>query len=78
VSIDRAGIASDAFSIVPSDSTTQRAAAIWVGGAGAVAIKTEDGTTVTFSGAQAGTIIPVKTLQILATGTTGTSLVGFR
>ena len=78
MSIDRAGIASDAFSITPSDATTQRASAVYVGGAGNVAVKTEDGTTLTFVGAQAGTILPIKTLQILATGTTGTSLVGFR
>jgi hypothetical protein len=78
VSIDRAGIASDAFAITPSDATTQRAAAVYVGGTGNVALKTEDGTSVTFVGAQAGTILPVKTLQILATNTTATSLVGFR
>lgn len=78
MAIDRAGITSDAFVITPSDATTQRALAIWVGSAGNVAVKTEDGTTVTFSGAQAGGIIPVRTLQILSTGTTAGSLVGFR
>lgn len=78
MSIDRAGIASDAFAITPSDATTQRASAVYVGGAGNVALKTEDGTTITFSGAQAGTILPVKTLQILATNTTATLLVGFK
>ncbi len=78
MSIDRAGVTSDAFAITPSDATTQRAVAIWVGGAGNVALKTEDGTSVTFVGAQAGSIIPVKTQQILATNTTATSLVGFK
>lgn len=78
MAIDRNGIASDAFSITPSDATTQRASAVYVGSAGNVAVKTEDGTTLTFSGAQAGTILPVKTNQILATGTTATNLVGFK
>jgi hypothetical protein len=78
MAIDRAGITSDAFTITPSDATTQRALAIWVGSAGNVAVKTEDGTTVTFAGAQAGSIIPVRTLQILATNTTAGSLVGFK
>lgn len=76
--IDRNGIASDAFAITPSDATTQRAQAVYVGAAGNVALKTEDGTTLTFVGAQAGTILPVKTLQILATGTTATNLAGFK
>lgn len=78
MSIDRAGIASDAFAVTPSDATTQRANAIYVGAAGNVAVKTEDGTTVTFVGAQAGTILPVRTMQVLATNTTASSLVGFR
>lgn len=78
MAIDRMGIATDAFSITPSDSTTQRAQAVYVGAAGNVALRTEDGTTLTFSGAQAGTILPVKTNQILATGTTATNLIGFK
>jgi hypothetical protein len=78
MAIDRNGIASDAFAITPSDATTQRANAVYVGAAGNVAIKTEDGTTVTFVGAQAGTILPVRTMQVLATNTTAGSLVGFR
>ncbi len=78
MAIDRAGIASDAFAITPSDATVQRANAVWVGSAGNVAVKTEDGTTVTFTGAQAGSILPIRTMQVLATNTTAGSLVGFR
>ena len=78
MAIDRMGIATDAFVITPSDSTVHRAQAVYVGGAGNIAVKTEDGTTLTFSGAQAGTILPVKTSQVLATGTTATNLIGFR
>lgn len=76
--LDRAGIATDAFAITPSDATTQKCQAIYTGTGGAIAVKTEDGTTVTFTGTTAGSILPVKTLQILATGTTATSIVGFR
>lgn len=78
MSIDRNGLASDAFSITPSDSTTQRSGALYTGSGGAIAVKTEDGTTLTFSSAAAGSILPVKVLQVLATGTTATGLIGFR
>lgn len=78
MSIDRNGLASDAFAITPSDATTQRAAALFVGGAGNVAVKTEDGTTLTFTGVTAGSILPVKVSQVLATGTTATTIAGFR
>jgi hypothetical protein len=78
MAIDRVGIASDAFAVTPSDSAAQRAYAVWVGGAGNVAVRTEDGTTVTFTGAQAGTILPVRVSQVLATGTTATAICGFR
>ncbi len=78
MAIDRAGLASDAFTITASDATTQRAAAVYVGVAGNVAVKTEDGTSVIFVGATAGSILPIKTLQILSTGTTATSLIGLR
>jgi hypothetical protein len=78
MAIDRAGIASDAFAITPSDATTQRAYALYVGGAGNVAVKTEDGTTLTFAGAQAGMILPLRVTQVLSTGTTATNILGFR
>lgn len=76
--IDRNGLASDAFSITPSDSATLRAAALYVGGAGNVAVTTEDGTTLTFAGVQSGSILPVKVSRVLATGTTATAIAGFR
>jgi hypothetical protein len=78
MSIDRNGLASDAYSVTPSDATTQRAAALFVGGAGNVAVKTEDGTTLTFTNVQAGSILPVRVSQVLATNTTATTITGFR
>jgi hypothetical protein len=76
--IDRNGLASDAFAITPSDSTQQRSGAIYAGAGGSIAVRTEDGTTLTFGNAAAGSIIPVKVTMILATGTTATGLIGFR
>jgi hypothetical protein len=78
VSIDRAGIASDAFAITPHDTNTQRAASLYTGTGGAIAVKTEDGTTVTFASTAAGTILPIKVMQVLATGTAATSILGLR
>lgn len=78
MSIDRNGLASDAFAVTPSDSTTQRSGALYTGSGGSIAVKTEDGSTITFVSAAAGAILPVKVVQILATGTTATGLVGFR
>jgi hypothetical protein len=78
MSIDRNGRASDAFAITPHDTTVQRASALYVGGAGNVAVKTEDGTTLTFTAVPVGSILPIRTTLILSTGTTATALVGLR
>jgi len=78
MAIDRAGIASDAFAITPHDTNTLRASAIYTGSGGNIAVKTEDGTTLTFASAAAGTILPVRVLQVLSTGTTASGWIGFR
>ena len=78
MAIDRAGIASDAFAITPHDTNQQRASAIYTGAGGNIAVQTEDGTTLTFASAAAGTILPVRVLRVLATGTTSTGIIGFR
>ena len=78
MAIDRAGIASDAFAITPHDTNIQRSAALYTGSGGTIVVKTEDGTTTTFASAAAGTTLPVKVLQVLATGTTATGIVGYR
>lgn len=78
MTIDRNGLASDAFAITPHDTTVQRAKSIYVGGAGAVAVKTEDGTTLTFAAVPVGTILPIRTTLVLSTGTTATLLIGLR
>lgn len=78
MSIDRAGIASDAFAVTPHDTNAQRAAGLYVGGAGNVAVTTEDGTTVTFSGVTAGSVLPIKVLRVLSTNTTATLILGLK
>lgn len=50
--------------------------ALWIGGAGNVAvIALEDNASVTLNGCQAGQIIPIRVTRVLATGTTATNIV---
>lgn len=69
--------ATKAFAVTPSDSTVINCRAIYVGGAGNVAvIPIEGSTAVTFVGALAGSIIPVGCSKVMSTNTTATSIVG--
>ena len=67
-----------AFAITGNDSTdlTIFPRAIYVGGAGNIKVTTIGGDTVTFSGALAGTIIPVRVTRVFSTDTTATNLLG--
>lgn len=69
--------ASGAFAVTPSDTVnfTIPARALWVGGAGNVAVVTNAGTAVTFVGAAAGTLIPCECVRVNSTDTTATSIV---
>ena len=66
------------FAITPHDSTDESVnfRSIWVGVAGNVVVVTEDGTAVTYKGAAAGSIIPVRGKRVNSTNTTATDLVG--
>lgn len=67
-----------AQAVTPSDSTVINCRAIYVGGAGNVAVKTTaSATAVTFTAPPVGTIIPVTIDggQIMSTNTTATLLV---
>lgn len=70
--------AADGFDITPNDSVdlADEAGAIYVGGAGDIALITSRGTTLTFTALNAGTILPFKVSRVLATGTTATNLIG--
>ena len=66
-----------AAAVTPNDSTdlTTIARALYVGGAGNVKIDAADGSTVTFSGVLAGSILPVRAARVYSTGTTATNIV---
>lgn len=70
-----------AFAITPNDSTDNMGGkpvrAIWVGGAGNIALTTSNGEDVTISGIIAGTLLPIRPSRIKSTSTTATNLVGF-
>lgn len=71
------GSAKNAFAITPSDTTRLRAVALYIGGAGNVAVEMEgNANVVTFSGALVGTFLPITVTRVLATGTTATNIVG--
>lgn len=66
------------FAITANDSVDLAAEtrAIYVGGAGALALVLASGDTVTFTGLAAGTLLPVRAIRVKATGTSATLLVG--
>jgi hypothetical protein len=67
----------DGFAITPNDSAdlTRDAGGIYVGVTGNVVLDTSKGTTLTFVAVPAGTILPIDTRRVRATGTTATSLI---
>lgn len=78
----------DGAAITPNDSTdltASRFRALWVGGAGNVAIifyndatNSGAGTAVTISGVAAGTLLPFAVRKVMATNTTATGIVGVK
>jgi hypothetical protein len=66
----------NAAAVTPNDSAdlTNTTRMIYVGGAGAVALITKGGHTVTFAAVPVGTTLRVRANRILATGTTATNL----
>jgi len=69
---------STAAAVTASDTTIVNCRAIYVGGAGAVAVKTQAGATaVTLAAVPVGTILPIQIDggQIMSTNTTATNLV---
>ena len=70
------GPATGGASITPNDTTqiAQGHRAVYVGGAGDLAVTMADGDAVTFVGVAAGTVLPIVCKIIKATGTTATSI----
>lgn len=74
----------DAVLINKSDTDTFASAgggkfdALYIGGAGNVAIRTMSGKTVTFTAVPVGTILPVQCDRVMSTNTTATLIIGLR
>lgn len=65
----------DAAAVTPSDTTDlPQISVVYVGVSGSVKVTTAQGTAVTFTGANAGTVLPVQVRRVWSTGTTATSL----
>lgn len=67
-----------AAAVTPSDATTfdSPTRALWVGVAGTVVVRmAADSANVTFSGVQAGQILPLRVDRVLSTNTTASGIV---
>jgi hypothetical protein len=49
---------------------------LYIGVAGNVKVQTASGDTLTFTGVNAGTFLPVNVIQVFNTGTTATNILG--
>jgi len=69
--------ASDAAAVTPHDSTefAVRTRALYIGSGGALTVTMIDGSNVTFVGVVAGSVLPLRVIKVLATGTTASSIV---
>ena len=73
--------ASNAFPITPSDTASLQSGTgngIWIGGAGSgnLTVKMVSGAIVKFQALPAGVLLPICAVQVFATGTDVTSLIG--
>lgn len=68
----------DATELLPDDEALlfHVTRALYVGGSGDVRVKMLGGAAVTFANVPAGSLIPLRVVQLLATGTTATGIVG--
>ena len=65
-----------AAAVTKSDSTVlAKTRAIYVGGAGALAVTMAGGGDVTIAAVPAGTTLPISVTKVLSTGTAATSIV---
>ncbi|CAN5576872.1 hypothetical protein BH10PSE14_BH10PSE14_06710 [soil metagenome] len=74
---DLLGPSRHAVAITPSDTSDLATSSkrLWVGGAGAVALITVGGDTVTYAAVPAGTYLQVRAQCVKSTGTTATNIV---
>lgn len=72
------GSATRSAAVSPNDSTdlANVTRALWVGGAGNVALMlVDDSSAVTFVGVAAGTLLPLRVKRVMSTNTTATNIV---
>jgi hypothetical protein len=66
------------FEVNPNNTTvfTEMPRALYVGGAGNLAVVMHDGTALTFTGVTAGSFLPIRVRQVKSTGTTASAILG--
>jgi hypothetical protein len=65
----------DGVAVTPSDSTVLTTTrAIFVGGAGNLAVILSSGTTLVLTGVTAGTLLPLRCTKVKSTSTTATNI----
>jgi hypothetical protein len=65
----------NAVAVTPGDATNiMETDSLYIGGAGAVAVRMEGGSNATFAAVPAGTTLNVRANRVLATGTTATNI----
>lgn len=68
-----------ATAVTKSDTAANAYRALYIGGAGDVAVILDgDTVAVTFVGVPAGTFMPVRTAKVMAANTTATNIVGLK
>lgn len=72
------GPASHAFAVTPSDGSdlSETTRALYVGTGGALAAVMASGATVSFGSVASGTLLPIRVVRVLATGTTASAILG--
>jgi hypothetical protein len=74
----------DAFPVTKSDTdkfmpaTGGKINALYIGGAGNVAVRTLTGRVITFTAVPVGTILPIQCERVMSTNTTATLIIGLR
>lgn len=72
-------VARSYFAVTPSDSVVfVRTIGLYVGGAGNLTVSNASGAKVTFEAVPVGTVLNIEAVQVWATGTTATNIVGLR
>jgi hypothetical protein len=67
--------ATDGVAVTPSDSTVLTTTrAIFVGGAGNLAVVMASGNSLTLTGVTAGSLLPMRVTKVKSTGTTATNI----